>query len=104
MRRSEHSCSNNYGVVNIRGETYTTVAYYTQGSVFTLKYLNAAVMGWPNPPGSVRWIDLLGVSTKGENLAVIYLGLPPTKPNSVFMYAQAAQLTVPPSHAAVPLF
>lgn len=77
-------------MLNIRGQTYTTVAYYTQGSAFAMNYLSAAVMGWPNPPGTVRWIDLLGVSTKGNNLAVVYLGLPPTKPNSVFMCVLSA--------------
>lgn len=70
-----YNISNNFGSMVIRGETYQAVAYYTQ------------VMGWPNPPGSVRWIDLLGVSTKGDNLAVVYLGLPPTKPTDITMYA-----------------
>ena len=79
-------CSNNVGTMEIRGETYTTVAYYTQGEVFALRSVNDAVMGWPNPPGTVRWIDLFGISSSGDNIAIVYLGLPPTKPNDITMY------------------
>jgi len=57
--------SNNVGTMIIRGETYNTIAYYTQ------------VMGIPP---EVRWFDLFGISEKGNNLAIVYLGCnpPPT--------------------------
>ena len=44
-------------------------------------------MGWPNPPGTIRWIDLLAVSTKGDNLAIVYFGLPPLQVNRISLCA-----------------
>lgn len=44
------------------------------------------VMGWPNPPGTVRWIDLFCVETTTSNLAIVYLGLAPTSLDSVIMF------------------
>jgi len=59
------SISNNVGVITVNGETFTAIAYYTQ------------VMGWPNPPGVVRWIDFYGISKNSNNLCIVYLGLDP---------------------------
>jgi len=60
-----YNISDNFGEMTIRGEKYVTVAYFTQ------------LMGWPNPPGTVRWIDLVGISESNNNLAVIYVGCNP---------------------------
>jgi len=66
-----YNITNNVGTMVIRGETYSAVAYYTQ------------VMGQPNPPGTIRWIDILGISLTGDNLAIVYFGLPPKTPNRI---------------------
>jgi len=57
-----YNITNNVGTMIIRGETYDTVAYYTQ------------VMGLPPV---VRWFDLVGVNREGNNLAIAYLGCNP---------------------------
>jgi len=64
-----YNITNNVGTMIIRGETYNTVAYYTQ------------VMGYPPV---VRWFDLIGVNKEGTNLAVAYIGCnPPPDTNYV---------------------
>jgi len=60
----EYTVVNNTGTLVIRGETYTTVAYYTQ------------VMG-PQGNPLVRWFDLFGVSNTNDNLAIVYIGCNP---------------------------
>jgi len=54
------------GTMTIRGETYSTIAYYTQ------------LMGWPPV---VRWIDFVGINSNGTDIAVVYLGCNPPMPN-----------------------
>jgi hypothetical protein len=67
----QFNIQNNTGTMVTEGETYNTIAYYTQ------------VMGLP-PDYEVRWIDLLGVSEKGDNLAIVYIGCePPPDTHSV---------------------
>ena len=85
---------NNVGSMVIRNETYAAVAYYTQGTLTQFSqsqctHRRLPVMGWPNPPGVVRWINLLGVSLAGDNLAIVYLGLPPKAPSSITRYCGA---------------
>eukprot|EP01103_Thecamoeba_quadrilineata_P012820 TRINITY_DN3401_c0_g1_i1.p1 TRINITY_DN3401_c0_g1~~TRINITY_DN3401_c0_g1_i1.p1 ORF type:complete len:295 (-),score=38.07 TRINITY_DN3401_c0_g1_i1:42-899(-) len=60
-----YDITNNTGTMLIRGQIYDTVAYYTQ------------LMGDPNPPGKVRWINLFGVSQDNNNIAIVYIGCNP---------------------------
>jgi len=57
-----YNITNNVGTTIVNGETFHTVAYYTQ------------VMG--NPP-IVRWFDLVGVSEDGTNFVIGYIGCTP---------------------------
>jgi hypothetical protein len=57
--------TNNYGSITVNNLTYDAVAYYSQ------------VMGDPNPPGIVRWLNLFATSPLQNNIAIVYLGLDP---------------------------
>jgi len=64
----QYNITNNVGTMVIRGETYHTVAYYTQ------------VMGLP---AEVRWFDLFGIAENSSNLAIVYIGCNPPPNTSV---------------------
>lgn len=63
--RISYDVTDNVGTFTVQGEVFEVVAYYSQ------------VMGDPNPPGVTRWIDLCGVSKKGNNMINIDIGLNP---------------------------